>query len=97
MSKPIYKLFMFRPSEAGYQLPQEERDKLWAKHEELVKKLGIKIIITCDSSWASEQFLYWGVEEFPDMDAVMEFHAGLTTIGWFRYFESATLLGTRTE
>jgi hypothetical protein len=97
MSKPIFKMFMARPSEAGYQLSQEERDNLFAKHDELIEKLGIKSTITCDSSWASDQYNFWGVEEYPDMDAVMEFHAGLDALNWFRYFDAVTLLGTRME
>jgi hypothetical protein len=94
MAKPIYKLYMARLSEAGYQLTQEERDKMLAQRDEIAQKLGIKTIVICDSSWVSEQFLFWGVEEFPDMDAVYGFHAELNKLSWFRYIESETLLGT---
>jgi hypothetical protein len=94
MAKPIYKLYMARLSEAGYQLTQEERDKMLAQRDEIAQRLGIKTIIICDSSWVSEQFLFWGVEEFPDMDVVYEFHAELNKLSWFRYLESETLLGT---
>jgi len=97
MTQPIYKVFLARPTEAGYQLPEKERDEMWAKHDEAVKKAGVKSILICDSSWASEQFLFWGVEEFPSMEAVLEFHKTLNEINWFRYFESMTLLGTKME
>jgi len=97
MAKPIYKLFMARYNEAGYQLSQAERDKMLAKRNEIADRLGIKTILVCDSSWVSEQYLLWGVEEYPDMDVVYEFHAELNKLDWFRYFEATTLLGTRME
>jgi hypothetical protein len=97
MTKPIYKVFLAHPTEAGYQLPDEERNELWAKHNEAVEKYGVKSTLICDSSWASEQFLFWGVEEFPNIEAVQEFHKILNDIDWFRYFEAVTLLGTQME
>lgn len=97
MAKPIYKLWMARYTEAGYQLSQAGRDKMLAKHDEIADRLGIKTILACDSSWVSEQYLLWGVEEYPNMDAVFEFHAELTKLEWFRYIEATTLLGTAME
>lgn len=95
MTQPIYKLFMARLTEAGYQLPEEEREKMWAKHDEAYQKAGGKTILICDSSWASEQFLFWGIEEYPSIEAVQESHKVLNEINWFRYFEAVTMLGTK--
>ncbi len=97
MTQPIYKVFLARPTEAGYQLPDKERNELWTKHNEAVEKYGVKSTLICDSSWTSEQFLFWGVEEFPSIEAVQEFHKVLNEIDWFRYFEAVTLLGTKME
>jgi chlorite dismutase len=97
MAKPIFKLFKARPSEAWYQLSEAERNILWEKHGEISKKIGLKYILTCDSSWDSEEFLFWGVEEFPDIEAVQGYHAELAKINWYRYFVSENLLGTRME
>ena len=97
MSKPIYKFYMFRLTEAAYLLSQEEQQKMLAKHQEVMEKMGVKTIIACDSSWASDQFTYWGVEEFPDFETLQEFHRMLNEQNWFRYFEAETILGTRVE
>lgn len=97
MTQSIYKVFLARPTEAGYQLSEKERNEIMAKHNEVMEKAGVKPILICDSSWASEQFLFWGVEEYPSMEAVQEAHKALSEINWFRYFESMTLLGTKME
>jgi hypothetical protein len=97
MAKPVYKLFMARPTEAGYQLTEDERNKIWAKHAEISKKLDVKIILICDSYWVSEKWHFWGVEEYPNMDALQKYHEALNEIQWFRYFEAETLLGIRME
>jgi hypothetical protein len=75
MAQPIYKVFLARPTEASYQLSDNDRKEIWAKHDEAYQKAGVKFILICDSSWMSEQFLFWGVEEYPSIEAVQEFHS----------------------
>ena len=70
MAQPIYKLFMGRFLEAWYQLSEEERNRLIAKLNEALEKVGAKRPILCNSSWSSDQWLVAGVEEFPNLEAV---------------------------
>lgn len=42
MTKPIYKLFMFKNIEAYHQLSSEERDKIFSKLESAFEKAGRK-------------------------------------------------------
>ena len=51
-------------------------------------------MITCDSTWSSEKWWFWGVEEYPSIEAVQEYAKVLVEIGWLRYIDSETLLGT---
>jgi hypothetical protein len=97
MAGPIYKLFMAKPSQAGYKVAQEEQQKVLAKVEEALEKVGGKRVILCDSGWASEQWTFWGVEEFPDIEAVQKYTAALNELDWFQYVDSFTLLGTKQE
>ncbi len=94
MAKPIYKVFLGRPMEAWYQLSKEEQDSLWAKNNEAFEKAGGKRMLVCDSSWASEQWLFFGVEVYPDIEAVQKYVELLNELNWFRYMEAMTLLGT---
>ena len=97
MAQPIHKLFMAKSSQAGYQLSQEEWQKLAGKVEEAFTKVGGKRVIACNSGWASEQWTFWGVEEFPDLEAVQKYTELLNELHWFQYTDALTVLGTKQE
>lgn len=94
MAQSIYKFFTFKPTEAWYQLSEDAKKKHKTELEEVLKKVGGKEIILCFSGWNSEQILGWGVEQFPNIDAVQKHHALLVGVNWFRYFDSNSYLGT---
>jgi hypothetical protein len=95
MAGPIYKAFRVRFTEAWYQLSQEEQNSLLERNSESLKKAGGKPVMGCDSSWSSEQWPFFGVQEFPDIEAVQKHTAQLNEFNWFRYIESESLLGTK--
>jgi hypothetical protein len=97
MSKPIYKFFMARFTEAWHQLSEEEQKSLAAKVDATLEKVGAKRLILCNSDWSSEQWSLAGAEEFPDIEAVQKHTPALRELNWFRYCESTTLLGTEKE
>jgi hypothetical protein len=94
MGQTIYKVYMFKPTEAWHQLTENEKNKKRAKLQEALKKVGGKEIIACFSGWNSEQWLGWGVEQFPDIEAVQKHHALLVGFNWFRYVDTNSYLGT---
>jgi hypothetical protein len=83
--------------EAWYALSKEEQAALLKKVNAARDAVGGRSVILCDSSWASEQWQGFGVEVFPDMDAVLKHTQLLTEIGWFRYIDSITILGISPE
>ena len=96
--KPIYKLFLMKPKEAWYRLTREEQQALVKQDAEISqkmkKKLGSRNILTCDCFWSTEDWLLFGVEEYPDMESVQESTRAFREMGWFKYFESRIILGT---
>jgi hypothetical protein len=48
----------------------------------------------CVSFWSSEEWLGWGVEKYPDIEAVQKHAETLYNLKWFEYIESNTYLGT---
>ena len=94
MAGPIYHMFRARWKEAWFQLSKEERDTIFDKIGEALNKVGGKPVIICDSSWDSEQWWFWGVEEYPSIEAVQEHARLLNEVEWLRYVDSETLLGT---
>ena len=97
MTGPIYKLWMFKWTEAGYRLSEEEQQGNMAKLQAAYEKVGGKQAIACVSRWSAEQWLMFGLDEFPDIDAVQEFHELLEEYGHFRYVDSVSMLGTKWE
>ena len=93
MAGPIYRLFYSRWKEAWYQLSPEEQNTLLTEVNNALQSVGGTMVILRDSSWASEKWLSWGVEEFPSLDAMQEYAACLAKLNWFRYSEAETLLG----
>ena len=93
----VYKLFLGRFAEAWYQLSEEEQADLMDKVTGLLEQAGGKTVILCDSSWSSEQWQFFGMEEFPDIAAVQKHTADLNELDWLRYVESMTLLGSKVE
>jgi peptidoglycan/xylan/chitin deacetylase (PgdA/CDA1 family) len=93
MAGPIYKLWMARFDRSIQQLSAEEQQALMDKVQQALKQVGGKTIVMCASGWANEQWQFFGVEEFPDIEAVQK-QAGLhMEIGWSGYGESFSLLG----
>jgi hypothetical protein len=89
----IYQLFLYRrDTEAHEQLPQPEREALWAREGET--REGAQFIVGADSYWAAEEYQGFGVFMYPDIDAVQRHYVGLQRIQWPRYVRSRSLLGT---
>jgi hypothetical protein len=97
MAQPIYKLWVARPTEAFFQLSEAEREQHFAKLEEALEQVGGKTVILCNSAWASEQWPFFGVEEYPNIEAVQKLTAIHAGIQHFRLIESMTVLGTKDE
>ncbi len=94
MSQPIYKLFLGKMKEAWHQLPQEEKNDLLAKVAEALKEAGGKQILMCNPSWSNEQWHFFGVEEFPNIEAIQKHNKLLADLHWERFVESNSYLGT---
>jgi hypothetical protein len=92
---PVYKLWQGRNTEAWHQLSQEEQQRLLAQVAQAWDKAGGKKLVLCSAGWSNERWPFFGVEEFPDIEAVQRHANLLTELNWARYFESRTTLGTQ--
>ena len=87
---------MFRPTEAWYQLSKEERASLANKVIEDIEKFG-KSVLMCTPTWSTERWYLFGVDEYPDIEAVQKFTELLIERDHFRYIEVVSMLGTKWE
>ena len=94
MAQPIYKLWQGRLTEAWHQLPEQEQLQLLGTVQEAMTTAGGKPLAICEAAWSNEEWPYFGVEEFPDLEAVQRHQQILTDLNWARYMESRSTLGT---
>ncbi len=95
MVQPIYKLWQARFTETWHQLPQDEQQRLLDEAQQSLTDAGGTSLMLCSAAWSNEEWPYFGLEQFPDLDAVQKHSQRLTELNWFRYLESRTTLGTQ--
>ena len=94
MAQPIYKLWQGRFTEAWHQLPEQEQQRLLGQVMEALNTTGGRELVVCDAAWSNERWPVFGVEEYPDLEAVQRHEQLLTDLKWARYIDSRTTLGT---
>lgn len=96
MATPVYKLFMNKPKPSWYHLSKDEQEKILAKSEALLKQVGARRLAMCNSGWSNETWAYFGLEEFPDVEAVQKHSQLQAEINLpFQFAESFSILGTK--
>ena len=94
---PIYKFWQAKFNEAWYQLSEDEQNERLAKVQGALEQVGGKVVVLCDSSWSNEEWRGFGVEEFPDIEAVQKHTQLLNELNWNRYLRGTSMLGTKLE
>lgn len=97
MARTIYKLFLGRMTGEWHKLSDIEQNDLLDKVNAALIEAGGKPVIMCDPSWSTEQWHFWGVEEFPDIESVMKHTRLLTELDWGIYVDTMTVLGTKSS
>jgi hypothetical protein len=97
MAQSIYKLWQGRMTEAWHQLPQQEQQRLLSQVMDALNSVGGRELVICDAAWSNERWPIFGVEEFPDLEAVQRHEQMLIDLNWLRYIESRTTLGTELQ
>jgi hypothetical protein len=83
--------------DAAYAMSPEEQNKLLEKVSEALEKVGGEVVLTCNSAWCSENYQFWGVEKYPDIEAVQKHAELLGELNWFSYVDSTSYLGTEVQ
>lgn len=96
MAKPIYVVYVNKARESWSALPKERQDELLAKVRAAHETVGATIHLICDASWA-QQYDFFGVEEFPDIEALQRYQAILNEFNWNSYFGGIGTIGTKME
>ena len=94
MAQTIYKIWQSRFTEAWHGLSQEEQQRLLGLVFEALSTVRGKELLICSAAWSNERWPFFGLQQFPDLEAVQTHQQILTDLNWGRYSESRTTLGT---
>jgi hypothetical protein len=101
MPDPIYKLWLVKSNPAVAQIsetvPKGLNSLMEEKHNALHKEYNSQVLFFCSSTWSNEAYLGFGVSVFPNIEANMAIMKGLGELGWPRYYDVFSLLGTKYE
>jgi hypothetical protein len=67
---------------------------MFSKGEEAMKQVGGKTLVLCSSGWATEECQFFGIDQFPDIEAAQKHADLLFEMNWYRYVDSRSTLGT---
>lgn len=90
---PVYKFFLTKQVDALLSMSLEQQQEAMQKHDEFLAQVGGKVLLIANCSWSNEEFDMFGFEEFPNLEAVIEFNDCLKSLNWFYYLPSKTYLG----
>ncbi len=94
--KPIIVVRFAKIKEAFYKLSEEEKKEFMFKDREKLDELGGKIVMICDCRWSNEEWQFFGVEEWPTIEALEKYTKFLAEeLSAYKYAESKPYLGTR--
>ena len=100
IQNPIYKVWVLRSNPAGYMAQAGMSMGLSAagfeKHDALYKENKSLVLLYCNSYWCNEAYPIFGVSVYPNVEANMRIQQGLADLGWQRYIDSFSILGTPT-
>jgi hypothetical protein len=90
----IYKAWMMNYRPSWYELSKPSQDELMGKVGESLAKVGGKLVLVAASLWADEQWAAWGIEEYPNIEAVIQHAQTIADFRWYRFVKSWSILGT---
>lgn len=94
MEDPIYVLWRCKRTESWYQLSKQEAETILVKERQALKAVGGRNIISCDSRWGFAQCEWFGIDEFPNIQARQAFVAIQEELNLFRYYDVDYTLAT---
>jgi hypothetical protein len=93
MNEPIYRFFRGRYTSAWYQLTPGEKERLVTEMGKAFQEAGVKSAVpTCYTCWSSEWSVF-GVDIYPNLEAVQKWRDSMDRLGFFQYFEIESMIG----
>lgn len=95
--KPVYRVFLSRPSPLSYGLPADEHEEMLRRTQEAAQVAGAKPVLSAYTRWNNEEWEYFGVEQFASAEDALRYTQYLSVSSWYRYTVSRSFLGDPVE
>ncbi len=104
--EPVYRVYFSRVRPAQPQIQnmllsegspfteQDELSQLYELSNESLLRAGAKPLLSAYARWNNEEWDYFGIERFPNLQALIGHSQLLSTNGWYRHIQARSYLGT---
>lgn len=92
--QPIYRLYFSRLSDYALELPREELEVIYGRNTDYQNMAGIKPLLNAYVTWNNEEWEYFGIERFPNLETMIRYSQFMTDTGWYRIIHARSYLGT---
>jgi hypothetical protein len=97
MGERVINLFMGRMKESWYELPEEEQSQMMEKVGASLDEVGAKRIVIANCEWSRSDYQFFGVQEYPSIEALRKHMEAQRAMGFSSYVESTRVVGTSWE
>ena len=94
MGEPVVVVWLNKAKDSWYQLSDEERNAIFAKLTEVDKEVGGKQLVAANCEWSTPLYNYFGVFEYPSIEAVQKYFEVQRESGLPEHIESTYVIGT---
>jgi hypothetical protein len=91
---PIYRVYLSRLTPKGYELSTDRLNEINSQTNQAARDAGSIAILSAYCRWNNEAWEYFGVERFPNLEAVLRYSQYLSVSNWYSIWESRSYLGT---
>jgi hypothetical protein len=91
---PIYRVYLSRLTPKGYTLKTDELNEINGLANEAARTAGGKPLLSAYCRWNNETWEYFGIERFPNKEAILRYSQYLSVSNWYGIWESRSYLGT---
>jgi hypothetical protein len=90
---PIYRAYLARLTAYGHSLSPEKLEEVGGRSIEESRKHGGILLAAAYTRWNNEEWETFGIERYPDMEAVVRYSQYLSTTNWYKVWEARSFLG----
>ena len=93
MDTPLYKVYLLRRLPSYYQAQPEDINALRSAMALHQRELGVRDLFNGGTAWSNERYEFFGVEFYPNLNAVQEYTRRLMELKFYQYFDTESYLG----